>query len=200
MEKNSTIDCLTFLQDENIDLGFKSIRDEFYFTTHRILFVDKQGITGKETEYKSCPYHSIKAFSIETSGGFDSDSEMKVYAGSLDLSIDFDKKKVDIFEIQKYLSGHVFADSMEELLAYNAANLQETFTGKEGGSATKLMNYLAGDFSFFFKGVFVMANVESRLELSPAPNFQLSTLASNLGANVESSKKLIIRVEFLLVS
>ena len=143
------------MQDENIDLGFKAIRDEFYFTTHRILFVDKQGITGKETEYKSCPYHSIKAFSVETSGGFDSDSEMKVYAGSLDLSIDFDKKKVDIFEIQKYLSGHVFADSMEELLAYNAANLQQTFTGKEGGGATKLMNYLAGDFSFFFKGVFI---------------------------------------------
>ena len=53
-----------------------------------------------------------------------------------------------------------------------------------------------------------MANVESRLklsqlnwlELSLAPNFQLSTLASNLGANVESSEKLIIRVEFLLVS
>ena len=48
--------------------------------------------------------------------------------------------------------------------------------------------------------VYVMANVESRLELSLAPNFQLSTLASNLGANVESSEKLIIRVDFLLVS
>ena len=48
--------------------------------------------------------------------------------------------------------------------------------------------------------VYVMANVESRLELSLAPNFQLSTLASNLGANVESSEKLIIKVEFLLVS
>ena len=45
-----------------------------------------------------------------------------------------------------------------------------------------------------------MANVESRLELSLATNFQHSTLASNLGANVEPSKKLIIRVEFLLVS
>ena len=45
-----------------------------------------------------------------------------------------------------------------------------------------------------------MANVELRLELSLAPNSQLSTLASNLGANVESSEKLIIKVEFLLVS
>ena len=146
---------LLFLQDESIDLGFKAIRDEFYFTTHRILFVDKHGITGKRTEYKSCPYHSIKAFSVETSGGFDSDSEMKVYAGSLDLSIDFDKEKVDIFEIQKYLSGHVFADSMEELLAYNTANPQQAFTGEEGGSSAKLMDYLAGDFlSLLFKVLF----------------------------------------------
>ena len=146
---------LLFLQDESIDLGFKAMRDEFYFTTHRILFVDKHGITGKRTEYKSCPYHSIKAFSVETSGGFDSDSEMKVYAGSLDLSIDFDKKKVDIFEIQKYLSGHVFADSMEELLAYNTANPQQAFTGKEGGSSAKLMDYLAGNFfSLLFKVLF----------------------------------------------
>ena len=48
--------------------------------------------------------------------------------------------------------------------------------------------------------VYVMANVESRLKLSLAPNSQFSTLASNFGANVESSEKLIIRVEFLLVS
>ena len=39
---------------------------------------------------------------------------------------------------------------------------------------------------------YVIANVESGLELSPQ--------TFNLGANVESSEKLIIRVEFLLVS
>ena len=37
----------------------------------------------------------------------------------------------------------------------------------------------------------VMANFESRLKLSLAQDFQLSTLASNLEANVESSEKLI---------
>ena len=111
--KRLTEDCPgLLLQDERIDMGFKAIRDEYYFTSHRILIVDKQGVTGKKTEYKSCPYHSIKAFSVETSGSLDSDSELKVYGGSLDLSIDFDKKKVDIFEIQKYLSGHVFVDSL----------------------------------------------------------------------------------------
>ena len=59
-------------------MAFKAIRDKFYFTSHRILVKDKHGITGKRTEYKSMPYHSVKAFSIETSGSFDADSELKV--------------------------------------------------------------------------------------------------------------------------
>ena len=79
-----------------------------------------QNFPGKRKEYQSCPYHSIKAFSVETAGSMDSDVELKVYGAGLDISIDFDKKKVDIFNIQKYLSGHVFADSINDLLAYEA--------------------------------------------------------------------------------
>ena len=144
--KRLTEDCPgLLLQDERIDMGFKAIRDEYYFTSHRILIVDKQGVTGKKTEYKSCPYHSIKAFSVETSGSLDSDSELKVYGGSLDLSIDFDKKKVDIFEIQKYLSGHVFVDSLHDLLAYDAPSPQKTSVESQGGKANKLLDYISGD-------------------------------------------------------
>ena len=62
-----------------------------------------------------------------------------------------------------------------------------TFLGLQANSRSKMtkksLNY-----------VYVMANVESRLELS-----QLNS-SLKLGANVESSEKLIIRVEFLLVS
>ena len=67
-----------FLENEKVRMAFKAIRDKFYFTSHRILVKDKHGITGKRTEYKSMPYHSVKAFSIETSGSFDADSELKV--------------------------------------------------------------------------------------------------------------------------
>ena len=67
-----------FLEDEQVRMAFKAIRDKFYFTSHRILVKDKHGITGKRTEYKSMPYHSVKGFSVETSGSFDSDSELKV--------------------------------------------------------------------------------------------------------------------------
>ena len=120
------------LQDERVDMGFKAMRDKYYFTSHRVLVEDKHGITGKRTEYKSCPYHSIKAFSVETAGSMDSDNELKIYGGSLDLSIDFDKKKVDIIEIQKYLSGHIFVDSIQDLLAYNAPSPQKTTTEEVG--------------------------------------------------------------------
>ena len=155
------------LEDERVRMAFKAIRDKFYFTSHRILVEDKHGITGKRTEYKSCPYHSVKAFSVETSGSFDTDSELKVgsvqlnslhysftilslmlqiYAGSLDISIDFDKKKVDVFNIQKFLSFHVFgAASIEEMLAFEAPTLYKTETGSDGGKSGRLLDYVTGD-------------------------------------------------------
>ena len=49
----------------------------------------------------------------------------------------------DIYDIQKYLSGHVFVDSVEDLLAYNEANPQQTFTGDEGGSGCQRYSELA---------------------------------------------------------
>ena len=114
--------------------------------------MDRQGITGKKTEYKSCPYHYIKAFSVATAGGgLDTDCEMSVYSSGLEMNIDFDKEKVNIYEIQKYLSGHVFVDSTEDLLAYNAPNPKQTFTREEGGKGEKLLDFLLGKVFFKFQ-------------------------------------------------
>ena len=56
-----TCDCPgLLLSDEVVHLAFKAVRDKFFFTSHRILVQDKQGITGKRAEYKSLPYASIK--------------------------------------------------------------------------------------------------------------------------------------------
>jgi len=132
------------LEDETIHLAFKGIRDKFFFTSHRILVRDKHGITGKRTEYKSCPYHSIKAFKVETAGSIDSDVELKVWAGGVDISIDFDKNKVDIFSIQTYLSHHVFAiGSVEELVDYQPPAGGAALG--ESSSSSKIIDYLAGD-------------------------------------------------------
>ena len=75
------------LENEVVDIGFKAIRDEFYFTSHRILIIDKMGFTGRKIEYKSCPYHSIKAFSVQTAGLLDTYSELKIYGAIMDLNI-----------------------------------------------------------------------------------------------------------------
>lgn len=94
---------------EEIELGFKLIRDMFIFTNKRLILVDKQGITGSKTEYKSITYKSISRFSIETAGTFDLDAELKIWVSS-ELQPSISKqfnKSVNVYDVQKVLAHHV---------------------------------------------------------------------------------------------
>ena len=94
---------------EEIELGFKIIRDLFIFTNKRLILVDKQGITGSKTEYKSISYKSITRFSIETAGTFDLDAELKIWVSSEiqpSISKQFNKS-VNVYDVQKVLAHHV---------------------------------------------------------------------------------------------
>ena len=94
---------------EEIELGFKIIRDMFIFTNKRLILVDKQGITGSKTEYKSISYKSITRFSIETTGTFDLDAELKIWVSSEiqpSISKQFNKS-VNVYDVQKVLAHHV---------------------------------------------------------------------------------------------
>ncbi|MGM0124757.1 hypothetical protein IGI37_002151 [Enterococcus sp. AZ194] len=91
---------------EQINLAYKFVRDLIVFTDYRLIIVDKQGMTGKKVAYKSIPYKSISRFSIETSGHFDLDAELKIWISSgLEPaeSLQFSKDK-SINEIQKALA------------------------------------------------------------------------------------------------
>lgn len=97
------------IDDEEIELGFKLIRDTFIFTSKRLILIDVQGIIGSKTEYKSVTYKSITRFSIETAGSFDLDAELKIWLSSnVQPSI---KKKfnssVNVYKVQKILAQHV---------------------------------------------------------------------------------------------
>ena len=70
------------IESEEIELGFKLIRDTFIFTNKRLILVEVQGITGSKTEYKSITYKSITRFSIETAGTFDLEAELKIWVSS----------------------------------------------------------------------------------------------------------------------
>lgn len=65
--------------DEQVIQSFKGIRDFVVFTTKRIIAVNVQGITGKKKDFTSLPYSKIQAFSIETAGHFDLDSELDLW-------------------------------------------------------------------------------------------------------------------------
>ena len=94
---------------EEIELGFKLIRDTFIFTNKRLILIDIQGITGSKTEYKTITYKRISRFSIETSGTFDLDAELKIWISSEaqpSIKKQFNKS-VNVYDVQKVLAHHV---------------------------------------------------------------------------------------------
>ena len=96
--------------EETIQQAYKLFRDLFIFTDKRLIMVDKQGITGKKTEYHSIPYRSITHFSIETAGNFDLDTELKIYISGMvnPISKKFDKS-LDIYQLQTILATYVLS-------------------------------------------------------------------------------------------
>ena len=66
------------LGDEQVIGPYKAMRDGVVYTNKRIIVVNVQGITGKKKDYTSLPYSKIVAFSVETAGSFDLDSELEM--------------------------------------------------------------------------------------------------------------------------
>jgi hypothetical protein len=94
---------------EEIELGFKLLRDTFIFTNKRMILVDVQGVTESKIEYKSITYKSISRFSIETAGTFDLDAELKIWISS-EVNPSIRKqfnKSVNVYDVQKILAHHV---------------------------------------------------------------------------------------------
>lgn len=72
----------------------KTVRDAALFTDKKVLICDKQGITGKKTEYYAIPYSKIVTYAIETAGHFDIDSEIKLFLnGGIEIEMQFLKGK-----------------------------------------------------------------------------------------------------------
>ncbi len=95
-------------QGESVDRAYKLIRDLIVFTNKRLIFVDKQGVTGKKMDYHSIPYRSISHFSIETAGHFDLDAEMKIWISSSTTPIQKTfNNKLNIYEVQRVLASYV---------------------------------------------------------------------------------------------
>lgn len=96
-----------FVDDEQIIGTFQGLRDGVVFTTKRIIAINVQGITGKKKDYSSLPYSKIQAFSVETAGVLDLDSELELWFSGLGkVKFDFNNQ-VDIAGICKVISQFV---------------------------------------------------------------------------------------------
>jgi hypothetical protein len=95
-------------RDEQIYAAYLLIRDTILLTDRRLILIDKQGLTGKKTEYHSVPYRSISHFSVETAGHFDLDAELKIWLSGNPTPIEKTfTKGVDIYEVQAILTQFV---------------------------------------------------------------------------------------------
>ncbi len=59
--------------------SYSTVRDYVVFTDKRVIAVNVQGVTGAKQDFTSLPYSKVPAYSIETSGVFDLDSELELY-------------------------------------------------------------------------------------------------------------------------
>ena len=96
-------------ENENIEKAYKLIRDMFIFTNKRLILIDKQGVTGKKSEYHSIPYKSITHFSIETAGHLDLDAELKIWISGSPAPIEKKfNKSLNIYAVQSVLATYIF--------------------------------------------------------------------------------------------
>ena len=86
---NSTFASLIqpmFISGEEFIQSFQTIRDGVVFTNKRIFAINIQGLTGKKKDFTSLPYSNIQAFSVETAGVLDLDSELELWFSGLGKS------------------------------------------------------------------------------------------------------------------
>lgn len=92
---------------ENIISSYKTIRDGVVFTNKRIITINVQGLTGTKKDFTSLPYSKINAYSVETAGTFDLDSELEMWFSGLGkVTLEF-KSNSNVTEICKIISTFV---------------------------------------------------------------------------------------------
>ena len=96
-----------FIDGEELIGEYQALRDFVIFTNKRIIAVNVQGITGKKKDFSTLPYSKIQAFSIETAGVLDLDSELELYFSGLGkVKFEFTGES-DIVKLGKLMSEKI---------------------------------------------------------------------------------------------
>lgn len=94
------------IQGEQIISTYKTVRDGVVFTNKRIIAINVQGITGSKKDFTSLPYSKISAYSVETAGTIDLDSEIEMWFSGLGkVKFEF-KNNANVTEICRIISTY----------------------------------------------------------------------------------------------
>ncbi|MCI7759919.1 MAG: PH domain-containing protein [[Eubacterium] saphenum] len=96
-----------FVEGEMVIGMYQAIRDGIVFTNKRIISINVQGVTGKKKDFTSMPYSKIQAYSVETAGVLDLDSELELWFSGLGkVKFEF-VSNCNVAEICRIISGFV---------------------------------------------------------------------------------------------
>lgn len=105
--KYSSLITPLFTDGESILSAFKSIRDGVVFTNKRIIAINVQGLMGTKKDITSLPYSKVQAYSVETAGVLDLDSELELWFSGLGrVKFEF-VKNANVAEICRIISEKV---------------------------------------------------------------------------------------------
>lgn len=95
-------------EGEQLIAAFRLVRDTFVFTSHRLIIVDVQGMSGRKVSMLTVPYTSITRFSKESAGPFDLDAELRIWIrGESQPIVQEFKKDHDVNAVYRLLSQAV---------------------------------------------------------------------------------------------
>lgn len=97
----------TLMAGEEVHLEYKGVRDAAVFTDMRLIIIDPQGLRGKKVALVSIPWKNVSAFSVENSGTFDLDAELKLWGSGYGMCELQFAKGVDVKKINAFLCSKV---------------------------------------------------------------------------------------------
>ena len=93
-------------QGEQVTTVHRMGRSTFVFTTRRLILAE-EGRTGRQWEYLSVPYRSISSFSVEATGAFGLEADLKIWvvgrSGPVERQFSRD---ADVYAVQALLAQH----------------------------------------------------------------------------------------------
>ena len=100
------------VENEQVEIAFKIIRDQIIFTNLRLITIDKQGLTARKVDYRSIPYDKIVQFSKESAGVMDLDAELKIWVASMSEPLKFEfSKDAPINDVYQLLSEKILTSN-----------------------------------------------------------------------------------------